>query len=146
MHWISLFFFVTQAVSDLRSRSVRTVPCVSYLILALCWRCCLVYRGKSGLFSLAAAAAAGMILFLAAYLTGQQIGYGDCLILTAFGFGCGVRAMMELLFSASVLASFTAVILIAVRKADRKSPLPFVPFLAAAELTLMIMTGISGRY
>ena len=45
-----------------------------------------------------------------------------------------------------IIISVVAVILIAVRKADRKSPLPFVPFLAAAELTLMIMTGISGRY
>ncbi len=139
MEWISLFVFCIQAVPDIRRRTLPAPPCLCYLLAAILWRTVLCLRGKSDLLSFAAAVLGGGILFLTAYLSAQQIGYGDCLLLTAFAFGCGVRAAAGLLFAASLLASAAAAGLLAFHKADRKSRMPFVPFLAAAQLLRLLL-------
>lgn len=80
----------------------------------------------------------GMAALLLAFLTKEQIGYGDAvclLILGAVMTGDGIlRAALAGLFFVSVCS----IALLVGKKANRKTKLPFLPFLTAGVLWQMI--------
>lgn len=73
------------------------------------------------------------VLFLAK-VTEEGIGYGDGIILLITGMYLGLRQNVLLFLMAIILSSVFALLFWLVKRVDRKTELPFVPFLAAAFL------------
>ena len=84
---------------------------------------------KSGILSMITGLLPGALLLLLAYVTKESIGYGDGLVLCIVGMFCGLRETVAILGTALALAAVAAVILVAIKKAGRKTELPFLPFL-----------------
>ena len=64
-----------------------------------------------------------------ACLSGEALGVGDGLVLFALGMGYQADKILVMLFVALVLAAVVSVVLLLLKKAGRKSEIPFLPFL-----------------
>ena len=71
----------------------------------------------------------GVLLLLFAFVTRESIGTGDGLVLCALGMFCGAKTALAVLGMALVLASVLAMVLLVLRRAGRKTELPFLPCL-----------------
>ena len=100
-----------------------------------------------------AGAALGYLSLWAVYhafrlLTGKEgMGYGDFKLLAALGAWLGWRMLLPIVLLAALVGALVGIALIAVRRHQRDTPIPFGPFLAAAGwLALMWGPQLVGRY
>ena len=82
----------------------------------------------------------GLLLISAA--CGEALGRGDCYVLIGCGAVLGFSAVFSLLAAALVFAAVWSVLLIVRKKAGRKSELPFMPFLLAAQVCRLFLGGM----
>jgi leader peptidase (prepilin peptidase)/N-methyltransferase len=71
----------------------------------------------------------GLMLFLA-FATRQSIGYGDGLIVLAAGPSLGLYKLLFVMAIAFFASSIFSGLLVAFKRAGKKTRIPFVPFLA----------------
>lgn len=84
----------------------------------------------------------GMIAFALAFLTKEQIGYGDAACLVILGILVSAGSLSGAIMAGLVLLSICSILLLAWKKADRKTTLPFLPFLSAGMLWQIILDNI----
>lgn len=119
------------SVMDIRHRKVALLLPVSFLIAGIGVNGYLLYAGKTTLeaWMLSSSVGVGMLL-LAAVFRGSM-GYGDGLVVLAMG----MYLRWEQVFISTCIGIFLMAIgcglLLVIRKADRKTKIPFLPFLAA---------------
>lgn len=77
----------------------------------------------------------GILLLAAAFFTGKA-GYGDGIVLLALGAVSKGRGAL-LLGISLIFMSMASVVLLALRKVDRDTKIPYLPFLTAAWLLVM---------
>ena len=73
----------------------------------------------------------GVIALILSYITGEQIGYGDGLLLLAMGGCMGLRQTIMVVGIALGATFVVSVALVLLKKVGRTQKLPFVPFLLA---------------
>lgn len=81
----------------------------------------------------------GMLAFVLAFLTKEQIGYGDAACLAVLGNVVSLDILSDAIMGGLLLLSICSVVLLARRKVNRKATLPFIPFLTAGMLWRMIV-------
>lgn len=81
----------------------------------------------------------GMAALALAFLTKEQIGYGDAACLAVLGSVVADNILWGAIMGGLFLLSLCSVVLLIGKKAERKTTLPFIPFLAAGMLWQMIM-------
>lgn len=80
----------------------------------------------------------GIVSLILSYITREQIGYGDGVLLLAIGGCLGLEKTVWIVF-AGLLGSFLiSVFLIIFQKAEKGRRLPFVPFLCVGTVLVMI--------
>ena len=84
----------------------------------------------------------GLISFLLALLTKEQIGYGDAACLTALGVIVPADLILGAVMGGLILISIFSGILLTSKKADRKTTLPFLPFLSAGMVFQVVLNNI----
>lgn len=84
----------------------------------------------------------GMIAFLLAFLTKEQVGYGDAICLAILGNMLSAAVLFGAVMGGLILLSAYSMVLLSFKKADRKTTLPFLPFLTMGMLMQMIRNGI----
>ena len=80
----------------------------------------------------------GVVLLFLSVLTGGRIGAGDAVLLIVTGIYLGLEKNLELFFSGLFLCSIWALGLLVLRKRNRKDSIPFVPFLLAAYMGMLV--------
>lgn len=83
-------------------------------------------------------AAVGVVVLFMGLITGEKIGYGDGAMVFVCGIFLGFAANLELLCIALFLVELAALFLIAVKRKGRRYQIPFIPFLLAGYLFLLI--------
>lgn len=73
----------------------------------------------------------GMAAFVLAFLTKEQIGYGDAASLIVLGNAVSADILIGAIAGGLLLMSAYSIVLLAGKRADRKTTLPFMPFLTA---------------
>lgn len=81
----------------------------------------------------------GVCLFIISRFTRESIGYGDCWVITLLGIYLGGIKLLQVVLAASVGASLFYVVCFALWRWNRKRAIPFVPFLTAAYLGVMLL-------
>lgn len=74
----------------------------------------------------------GVLFLLLGKLTRESVGYGDGYMICIIGMYLGLKKTVVLVFIALFLISISSILLLLLRKVNRKSELPFVPALLAA--------------
>ena len=80
----------------------------------------------------------GVALLFFSVLTGGKIGSGDAVLLIVTGIYLGLEQNLELFFCGLLLCSVWALALLVIRKKSRKDSIPFVPFLLAAYMGMLV--------
>ncbi len=81
----------------------------------------------------------GVMVLFTSYLTKNAIGRGDAFIIMALGTLLGGYNTMILLFIALFLCGVHAFWLLMIRKEDKKTQIPFAPFLLISFVLYMVM-------
>ena len=76
----------------------------------------------------------GLLMYVLSKLSPRSIGEGDALVLIFIGSVVGYMKEMQFLIISVFLAGLIALILFALKKVDRDTKLPFVPFLSVGVL------------
>ena len=88
----------------------------------------------AGILELVAGLLPGRVLVILAICTRESSGMGDGLMLCAIGLFTGMKQAVAVLGMALVLASVLSMVLLILRKAGRKTEVPFLPCLWAGYL------------
>ncbi len=89
---------------------------------------------KVGILS---AALPGLFLLVLAWLTKESIGYGDGISVILLGGMVGLRNCIWVLCISLLLLSLAGLVLLVIKRVDRKTKIPYLPFLLAAESVLL---------
>lgn len=87
----------------------------------------------------AGACAAFVLLKLLMVISRNQIGGGDLAIMTVTGFYTGIGAFFSILFTSVVLAGIYSVAFILIGRVNKKTEIPFAPFILAATALLILL-------
>lgn len=125
MNLIAGLFLGGLAVADLKYKKISVIPVIIMGVLLF------FLRGLEGIRipELVGGLLPGGGMLLLAYLSGEALGVGDGLVLFALGMGYQADKILVMLFVALVSAAVVSVVLLLLKKAGRKSEIPFLPFL-----------------
>ena len=124
-------FLLLCTYTDLKDRCVyqRTAAAAAALVCAGH-----LVSGNLDLMALLLSLLPGACCLLLSFLTREQLGYGDSLVILVCGLSLGAERITELLMTGLFLAALWASGLCVFKKADRKKEIPLMPFLTAAFL------------
>ena len=124
-------FLAVNAFTDLKSKTIQPALSAAMLAAGLAITSLLPALSVSKCFW---GILPGSILFLVSFILPDEIGRGDGCVLAACGAWLGIRAVMRLTFLGLALAAGVSVYLLLIKKAGKKTQLPFMPFLFAGQL------------
>lgn len=81
----------------------------------------------------------GILFFLISKCTREQVGYGDSWLILALGIYTGGSMLMEILAAAGFGAALFSLIFCALHTWNRKYAIPFIPFLSAAYIGVVLL-------
>ena len=111
-----------------RDWRTKTVPVIGIVILGI-GLLILRLQGQVTVMELFAGCLPGLVSLLLSLATGEKIGRGDGFLLLALGIGFGWEGTLLFFMSALLLAAALGILFLALKKATRKTELPFLPFL-----------------
>lgn len=122
------------ARADLRTKEL---PIFWLILSSLSGAGIYLWKQPFSLWSLAGGVAVGGFLILCSAISREGIGRGDGYLFCVTGIFLGFQENMALLLTSVLLCSAGAVILLAVKRCGRRSQIPFIPFVLAADVLLM---------
>lgn len=125
---------VVLSIMDLRTRKVPLIPVILLGIVAVVYR---LWNGGPWT-AMILGMIPGLVLLVLAFCTRESIGYGDGVVLCALGLFCGVKKAIAVLGMAFLLAAILAMVLLVLKKAGRKTELPFLPCLCSGYLLCFV--------
>lgn len=121
-----LFVFIC-SVSDIRKKKIPLMVIIVFGTVSVLFLAAGEERPwKEALYALAP----GMGLLALAFCTGEGIGYGDGFAVLVLGLLVGALWCLTAVFLGFFLCAVWSLFLLALKKVNGKSRLPFVPFLA----------------
>lgn len=123
------------SIQDIKWKKIR----VNIVLIAIGGLCiCLPFSSTLSVLDRALGLFLGLGVVLLSKATGGKIGIGDGMVLGVTGIGLGFWTNMELFALALAMAALFSIVLIVLRKANRKSTIPFIPFLLCAYIFISI--------
>ena len=108
--------------------STKNIPVVVLIVMGIVGITNSIYAQQS-IMSVAVALIPGIVLMAAAFLTREQIGYGDAAVVTLMGLFVTADIVCSTMVMGFTIAGIISVILIASGRAGRKMQIAFTPFL-----------------
>ncbi len=137
-HSIALFFLTAVFVSDFLYQeipfSMTIPPAVLFFILSFVWS-----QGDWKNMARGAILASGFFLIQYLVSKGKWIGFGDVALGVLMGVILGWQKTLLALFFAYVSGAIVSLVLLGLKKGDRKTALPFGVFLSVATLIAMLL-------
>jgi leader peptidase (prepilin peptidase)/N-methyltransferase len=123
------------SAQDMRKKQIQLNLVLAFGILGILFH--MLWRTQS-IGSLLSGMAVGLVLLILALLSDGRIGEGDGVLLIVTGIYLGLEGNLELLFSGLLLCGLWALALLVFRKKKRQDTIPFVPFLLAAYVGMLV--------
>lgn len=99
---------------------------------------CNILQWKEFKMEILPAVLPGMFLLMLAWLTKEGIGYGDGISVLLLGGMVGFKNCIWVLCISLLLLSMVGLVLLVVRRVERKTKIPYLPFLLVAEGMLLL--------
>lgn len=97
-----------------------------------------VFGEKHDGFSLLIRLIPGLGLLTTAFVTKEAVGYGDGLVVLFCGLVLDIQVTISLVFVALILSAVASLVILVIKKGNRSTRLPFMPFLLAAWVMLLL--------
>lgn len=125
------------SAEDMKRKQIRLNPVLLFGILGIFFH--MLWRVQS-IENILLGMSVGVVLLMLSVLTGGRIGAGDAVLLIVTGIYLGLEQNLQLFFSGLSLCGMWALGLLILRKKSRKDSIPFVPFLLAAYMGMLVCT------
>lgn len=137
---IVFIFLAIGTVWDIKKRTVPEKYLLVWGIVSLFYLCVisLIYENNELFIRAFWGVFPGIICLFLAYVSREQIGYGDGWVLVLAGALLGLERILAIALVALSLVTCLSVVLLAMRKAGRKTVIPFLPFLLLANIIISI--------
>lgn len=126
-------------IEDIRKKEVRIIYIFAMGIVALggCFfREDFSWYGAFGGFII------GLCMIGISFISGEQIGRGDGMIIAVLGVLCGVRDTLGIVCFASLYMLVPAFVLLISRRGNKKTRMPFLPALFLGYVTSLLLGGM----
>lgn len=130
-------FLLIEGIRDLQKHKVSMITVMIAGILGVIFQFVIIQ--ENGL-KIIGGILIGIVLLLLAKMTREKIGYGDGWIFVVTGIYLGFHSNMYLLLLSLFLASLVSICLLVFKKVNKKTELPFVPFILPGYLLLLVIT------
>lgn len=138
-NWIVLLFLVAGTVFDLKDK------CIPKIYLFIWGGCAILYivflsvikKEADSVVNALIGIIPGVIGLFLAFVTKEQIGFGDGWVISLAGLFLGIKSVLCIVFSAFAFLTVVAMILLINRRVKGKSAIPFVPFLLIGQITFL---------
>lgn len=134
--FLSGLFLGAAASIDLKCRKVYIQLAAGYFLLALSGH--LLHREQGIIFYLTGILP-GLFYLTVSWISREGLGYGDSLMVLICGLSLGFSRTVILVSAAFFFAALLSIFLLSLGKADRKTQLPFLPFLFLADMLWEIL-------
>ncbi len=131
--------FLYLSVEDIKRKTIPGIPIMGWGIFAIFLHLIL---GKNDIISMAVGMIPGVGAYVLSILTKEKIGKGDAVLLMVTGLYMGFWGNVFMLWLGLIFAAVGGIIAIAMFKRKRGDELPFVPFLFAGYLVIMVCNGV----
>jgi len=138
---LCLIFLLAESVTDRKKKKILILPVGIFFALGIILS---IMQGREDFLYAVAGGAMGGVILLFSYLSKEQIGYGDGLILIATGVLLGIRMNLFMFLFGLFFAALKGIWLLMTKKAGRKTKMAFVPFLLPG-LVLSLMLILSDK-
>lgn len=123
------------AIEDIRCKRISSVKLVAGFLLAI--GLCLAERHSAG--EIVTGVFLGIAFLTISWITQEKLGMGDSLMIGILCVGLGgIRGMIAIICALFIAGLFSAVMLMG-RKYTLKSNLPFIPFLFAGYIGVVLL-------
>ncbi len=136
-----LVYLAAAAVTDIRKKEVSVKAAGIAAVLAVTLR---IAAGEKDLFSWMAGLLPGILVLLVGKVTKEAVGYGDGIAILVCGLFLGAGGCTGCVIIGLFLTFPVSLVLLVWKKADRKSRMPFLPFLLAG-YGIWFLTGLKIR-
>ena len=119
------------AVKDIKYKKINGYICLVMIMVSFLIR---VKIKQDANFTILLDLIPGLLMYVLSKLSPRSIGEGDALVLIFIGSVVGYMKEMQFLIISVFLAGLIALILFVLKKVDRDTKLPFVPFLSVGVL------------
>ena len=123
------------SAQDIKKKQIRLNMVLFFGILGILLH--MLWRMQS-IENLLLGMSVGVVLLFLSVLTGGRIGAGDAVLLIVTGIYLGLEQNLELFFCGLIMCSMCSLVLLVLRKKGRKDSVPFVPFLLAAYMGMLV--------
>ena len=124
------------SAEDIKRKQIRLNPVLLFGILGIflhmLWRMLSIENVLLGM-------SVGVVLLIFSIVTGGRIGAGDAVLLIVTGIYLGFEQNLQLFFIGLLLCGIWALGLLVLRKKSRKDSIPFVPFLLASYMGMLVL-------
>lgn len=81
----------------------------------------------------------GLVCLLVAWITKEQVGFGDASLILILGLYCSVMELLNVCMIALSLAGIVSLILLTIAKKSKKYELPFIPFILLSRMVVFLL-------
>ena len=132
-----LTVLIIEAVTDFKKKEVNIIfP----ILLAVAAVVMLFFSKDISLINAIIGIAEGLLLILISVLTKGQIGLGDGILLAACGLMLGGRDNLIMFFFACLSSAVVSALIMIIKKADKKTKIPFAPFMIPGFLIMVLLS------
>jgi len=132
-----LTVLIIEAVTDFKKKEVNIIfP----ILLAAAAVVMLFFSKDISLINAIIGIAEGLLLIMISVLTKGQIGMGDGILLAACGLMLGGRDNLIMFFFACLSSAVVSALIMIIKKADKKTKIPFVPFMIPGFLIMVLLS------
>lgn len=124
------------SAEDIKKKQIRLHPVLLFGILGIILH--MLFRMQS-IENMLLGMSVGVTLLVLSKLTGGRIGAGDAVLLIVTGIYLGFKQNMQLFFSGLLLSGIWALGVLVLKKKSRKDSIPFIPFLLAAYMGMLVL-------
>lgn len=128
--WLIAAEIVLFAISiiDIRKKTVPIWGLIAIFLLSLGYVMTIESRDY---FDMAISLLPGAFFAVVSIVTGGKLGMGDAIVLLGLGLGLGTIRTVYMIVFALLLNCIVAIVLVMLKKANRHTRIPFVPFITA---------------
>ena len=124
-----MLILAAASIEDVRKKEVSAWAIVSCALVSAAAAGLGAYRGDFDILSLFFSLLPGAVLLFVALMSREGVGYGDGFLIFASGPALGAGAVYLGLLAALLLSAVFSGILIVIKRAGRRTRIPFVPFM-----------------
>ena len=135
---VGTIFLIPASVSDIRQRSVSRRLLIAGAAAAVSAAAFSVITGNRDAENVLLSLFPGALLLLSSRLTEGKVGIGDGCSLLVYGTAAGAGGALLTSAAGLFLTALAGLVLMAVKKAEKDTRLPFLPFCLAASVGVLI--------